>query len=475
MRQLFKQQLTLTTFTETELVGKLHTRDDIDKLVLALNEIMNTPKLRNCILDMLQNAFALPTDLGREGMTYWEIFSFGVTKVTLDEDYDRLQNLVNNHASLRKVVGHDALDWHKQYGLTTLKDNIRLLTPEVLDEINTLIVMHGQHRIHPYSTNSVLNCRGDSYVAKTNVHYPTDINLLFDSVRKVTEIVNYTCKASNIAGTRQYAHNRTALKTLMHRARKSKKAKNAATKIAAHQAYINFASQLLEKAQTQQALMRDQGVLLLQQELVERYQSFAVIFIDQIERRVMKGEAIPHQEKIFSIFQPHTEWVSKGKAGVPVEFGIKLAVIQDQHQFILHHRVMENEQDVDVTVDIVKAVCEKYHEIDSISFDRGFWSPGNNTELNTIIPKVVMPKKGYKNVERLKVEGEKEFKKLRHKHSAVESGINALQAHGLGKVLDHGIEGYKRCIALGVVGYNIHLLGSILMRKCVKAQRKRAA
>ena len=124
---------------------------------------------------------------------------------------------------------------------------------------------------------------------------------------------------------------------------------------------------------------------------------------------------------------------------------------------------MEKEQYVDVAVDLVKAACEKYGEIHSVSLDRGFWSPGNNDELNTMIPKVVIPKKGYKSSERQHIEDEKEFKKLRHKHSAVESGINALQVHGLGKVLDHGIDGYKRCIALGVVGYNIHRLGSILM------------
>ena len=118
---------------------------------------------------------------------------------------------------------------------------------------------------------------------------------------------------------------------------------------------------------------------------------------------------------------------------------------------------------------------EKYGEIDSMSFDRGFWSPENEVELNKIIRKVVVPKKGYRSQKREEIERDKEFKKLRHKHSAVESGINALQVHGLEKVPDRGIEGYKRYISLGIIGYNLHRLGAILLHKHNKAERKLAA
>ena len=199
MRLLFKRQLTLSAFPKKDLIGRLHTRDDIDKLVLGFNEILKTPMLRNNILKKIEDTLQLPSTIGREGMDYWTIFVFGVTRVALDADYDRLQNLVNNHLALRRIVGHGDLEGHKQYSTTTLKDNIRLLTADLLDEINTLIVTHGQKAIHPYRKDKALNCRGDSYVAKTNVHYPTDINLLYDAVRKIIEIVAHTCQANHIA------------------------------------------------------------------------------------------------------------------------------------------------------------------------------------------------------------------------------------------------------------------------------------
>ena len=65
--------------------------------------------------------------------------------------------------------------------------------------------------------------------------------------------------------------------------------------------------------------------------------------IDQIRRRVIEDERIPHEEKVFSVFEEHTEWVSKGKAGVPVELGLRVCVLEDQFGFILHHRVMEQQ------------------------------------------------------------------------------------------------------------------------------------
>ena len=474
MRQSYKQQLTLTAITTNDIVGRHHSRDDIDKLTMGYNVILKKPTLRDAIIDVLASGLNLSADTGREGMDYWTMFVFGSARVALDMDYDRLQNLVNNHAALRKVVGHGDLDGHQQYGLTTLKDNIRLITEDMLAQINTLIVKEGQAFVHPYSQNTTLNCRADSYVAMTDVHFPSDISLLFDAVRKVIELVGQLCKTNNIKGYRQYKQNRDKLKKLMHKARSSKKRNQAQTK-SAHQAYIDCAALQLAKAQTQLELLKSSGVFFIQQGEIEQYQQYAKTFIDQIERRVINGETINHEEKIFSIFEPHTEWVSKGKAGVPVELGVKLAIVQDQHQFILHHHVMQQQQDVHIAQDLVRAIEEKYGTIDSLSLDRGFWSVENEAALKERVRKVVMPKKGYKNQERQAIEDEKEFTKLRHQHSAVESGINALQEHGLKKVPDHGVEGYKRYVAFGIVGYNIHRLGAFALARHYRALRKQAA
>jgi hypothetical protein len=151
MRDLIDKKLRVAKFTTKELIGKHKTRDDIDKLILGFNNILQTPELLNSILKKLDESLNLSSRLGREGMNYWRIFVFAVTRVTLNIDYDRLHNLTNNHIALRKIAGHGRCDDCNQYGFTTIKDNIRLLTTDVLDDINTLIVNHGQKITHPYS------------------------------------------------------------------------------------------------------------------------------------------------------------------------------------------------------------------------------------------------------------------------------------------------------------------------------------
>jgi len=63
---------------------------------------------------------------------------------------------------------------------SALKDNVRLLAPELLDEINQIVITSG-HAVLKKKENEVLRGRCDSFVVKTNVHYPTDINILFDA------------------------------------------------------------------------------------------------------------------------------------------------------------------------------------------------------------------------------------------------------------------------------------------------------
>ncbi len=207
---------------------------------------------------------------------------------------------------------------------------------------------------------------------------------------------------------------------------------------------------------------------------IEHYIEHAERQIDQIERRVIKGEKIPHDEKWFSIFQEHTEWISKWKAGVPVELGLRVSILEDQVGFILHHRVMEKQTDDNVAVEIVKEAQECFLTLRLCSFDKGFYSPQNREELKRILEKVVLPKKGKWSKKDQEIETEEEFVRSRKQHSAVESAINALEVHGLDRCPDHGIEGFKHYVAMAVVGRNIQKLGALLLNLDKEAaQRKR--
>lgn len=107
---------------------------------------------------------------------------------------------------------------------------------------------------------------------------------------------------------------------------------------AAHpgEAYLDLAGALLAQVEETLAdLGREAPALKLIE--IKGFMQHAQRQIDQIRRRVIQGETIAHGEKVFSIFEPHTEWISKGKAGVPVELGLRVCVLEDQYGFVLHH------------------------------------------------------------------------------------------------------------------------------------------
>jgi hypothetical protein len=130
-------------------------RDDIPQILRGLQHIYTTPELRGPIFAILEEVLperqiegktikADPNN-GRPGMTQWQILVLGVLRLGLNADYDRIKELANEHKTLRQMLGHS--DWadEKYYHLQTLKDNLRLFTPEILDRLNRIIVSAG-HR-----------------------------------------------------------------------------------------------------------------------------------------------------------------------------------------------------------------------------------------------------------------------------------------------------------------------------------------
>jgi hypothetical protein len=120
-------------------------RDDIPQLLKGLQYLFLNPILLEQVLKILDGLFPQEIDLnnGRPGMDRWSILVLGVLRLNLNCDYDRLHNLVNNHKTIRQILGHGVVDDHACYYLQTLKDNVSLLTPEMLDQINQVVVNAG--------------------------------------------------------------------------------------------------------------------------------------------------------------------------------------------------------------------------------------------------------------------------------------------------------------------------------------------
>jgi hypothetical protein len=291
-------------------------------------------------------------------------------------------------------------------------------------------------------------------------------------MRKVIELVATLCTLCSLTDWRQSRHN---IKTVKRLFRKTQKLKRSTSKdpakqeerekiiIAAHLEYINVARGFLEKARGTITKVNGGGAMAIAITFaIENFIGHAERQVEQIDRRVIKGEKIPHNEKVFSIFETHTEWISKGKAGVPVELGLKVCVLEDQYGFILHHRVMQNETDDQVAIPMVVQAQEKFPELLTCSFDKGFHSPKNQQELPKRLNLVVLPKKGKLSQKDRQREHSDDFIEARYKHAAIESAINALEVHGLDLCPDHGLHGFNRYVSLAVLARNIQQLGVAL-------------
>ena len=478
MRVAFKVQYELGATPIEKIEFPLNSRDELPPVLRALQYIYATPDLNKKVFNLLEKKIMSGIKAtGRLGMSLWEILVFAAIRLALDADYDRLQHIANYDNLVRSLVGIANFGENlKKYPLRTLKDNVSLLDKKTIEKIDKLI----GNSAHRLLNIDKLNVKIDTYVLETNVHFPTDFNLLWDASRKSIELVGQIYKSLRVVGWRKYKDWRNKMKRAYHKAAKSCRGvgKHTDQGLKAAVAYLSLAEQLSHKLNDSIELLQVMLILpdfnFMKLNNLIYFKDHIDKHIDLVRRRIIFQETIPHDEKIFSLFEPYTEWIKKGKTRHQVELGLRIAVATDQYGFILGYRVMHQQQDVDIAVPFAKALLSQY-AIASISFDKGFWSPKNYDQLVGLVDKLIMPKKGKLNKLEQQREQDKTFRALRHQHAAVESAINCLEHHGLNRCPDKGLDGFRRYTALGVLAYNLHKLGNILLAQDKKQLSKSPA
>ena len=313
-----------------------------------------------------------------------------------------------------------------------------------------------------------LRGRCDSFVVETDVHYPTDVSLLWDAVRCLLRETGLTAEQYAVRGWRQWRHLSREVKKLLTRC--ARRGERSGIRSGWRRMW-SAAERWWSEQEATLDVLRGQGVGELRCRSITGLVAHARRQIDQVERRLLRGETIPHEEKVFSIFEEHTRWVSKGKAGTPVELGVPVAIIEDQYGFILHHKVLWEGEDVDVAVSMVQEAQALYPELRACSFDRGFHSRDNRVRLDALLDVNALPGRGYLSRADRKREEEESFVAARRAHPAIESAINGLEHRGLDRVRSHGADGFARTVALSVLAANLHRIGLILQKRERKRQR----
>jgi hypothetical protein len=366
----------------------------------------------------------------------------------------------------------------KRFHHKTLSENVCHLDEALLAEINAIVAQHGRNVFKKKENPEPIRAKTDSYVLETNVHFPTDLNLLWDAQRKCLDLICPLISAHGLPGWRKAKVWRRKLKTHMvglTRLASGGGPNKEQRRQSAAEAYVQDSYRFEQKLfEAIQSLPPPQTVVEFMQRVpLDYFHDMLIKQLDLVERRWLKQEKIPHHEKVFSLFEPHTEFLKKGKLFPPVELGHKLLLTTDQHELILDYRVMDQQpNDKDESIGVADRLMGRYGagNVQSLSFDKGFTREEDRQLLELYIPEVIMPKRGRRNQAEQEREQQRNFRTLRRRHNAVESDINCLEHHGLNRCPDKGLGGYKRYVGLGVLAYNLHKIGKrLLEKKCAEA------
>ena len=452
----------------TAIQLNLECRDEIIPILAALQHIYANAELRAELLQLIGHDVNddSSADHGREGMGYWHILVLAAVRLGCNLDYEKLQDLAENHRKLRHMMGVGDWDEETTFNWRTIRNNLCLLRTETVTKIYQLVVSEG----HKLNADAATTSRADSFVVETNIHYPTESGLIVDGIRKIIELCAPLAILLGIAGWRQHAHLLKKVKGLHRKLSRISRSNSPKSKARQKRLY-------------QRLLKRAEGIIALAETLVEQAETDSVdvlakmadirTFIGRTRqvantayRRVILGETVPNEDKLFSIFEPHTQLYRRGKAAKPNQFGRLVLIYEDGAGFVTHHYLLPRDaQDADVIVPQTRVVQDLLGgRVTDLSLDRGFYTAENENALRGIIANPCLPKRGAKEFgEQLKTAPVR-FRNARQRHPGVESAIGALQAgNGMERCRDRTEVGFERYLALAILGRNLHTLGRILI------------
>jgi transposase, IS5 family len=478
MRHAFQTQPDLQITPIEKIRLPLTSRDEPPPILAGLQWLWMHPTLKAEILTLIEvKILAGKQATGRTGMDLWQILVLGVVRLGLDADWDRLEDMANHPTLIRQRLGVPAPPWGehaKVFGHQTLRDNVALLDDELLRQINARIAAAGREGFAKKDGAPVaaLEVKVDTCVLESDVHFPTDLNLLWDAGRKCVDlIVKYRDPLGYaLPGWRKARGWRRQLKACERIARQIlyRGGPNQEARVKrAGRDYLAVGHTLCAKVQAGLLGLCEQPVDAADWEAPAYFHRRLDKHLDLVQRRLLREETIPAHEKVFSLFEPHTEWIQKGKQRPNVELGHRLLIATDPHQLIQDYDVPVGGADVDQSLPVADRLRGRYGagSLASLSFDKGFTRAPDRELLSLYVPAVVRPKRGKKNAAETERESGKQFVALRQQHSAVESEINSLEHHGLNRCLDVGLHGYLRYVGYGVMSDNLHVIGRELLAR----------
>jgi IS5 family transposase len=436
---------------------------EMDPELSQIDVLLDDEPIFQMIKHDLSQRYPQTMQTGRPSTPVEVILRMLVVRRLYNWSYERTEQFVGDSLVLRRFC---RLYFEKVPDDSVLIRWANQIRPETLASLNA--------RITAIATELRLTrgrkLRTDGTVVETHIHSPTDSSLLSDGVRVLSRILRRAKQVLENAPelTKQVFRDRTrsakrAARTISQQARRGL----AAAKDT-YQHLINTTQASLRQAQIVREALKDRAdaTAIALGQMLDDFIPRVTQVIDQTRRRVLEGVLVPAQEKLFSLFEPHTDLIKRGKPQHEVEFGHKVWLDEVDGGILSGFRILDgNPADAQQWVPTLDHHIQQFaRPPNSASADRGVYSQANERYAQQLgVKRTILPKPGAKTSSRHDHERQRWFRRGRRWHAGIEGRISVVKRkHGLGRCRDHGRDGFDRWVGWGVISANLAVMGRTL-------------
>jgi IS5 family transposase len=448
----------------------LHQGVQLDPVLQSISDLLEDhADLLELVRQDLERGLKNPAT-GRSGLTAPQVLRSLILMRVKNLDYRELQERIADGYTWRQFT-----DFYSQHVPQhhAFHRAFNRLTPQTLQAVNQVVV---QAAID-LGLEDGQKLRVDTTVVETDIHHPTDNTLLWDVVRVVTRLVVRFAEAVQ-QGVQGFRNRRRAARRRMQEIQRMTTPQRQERQTEKYRQLIGMTQEVVESARGVLAHTRKAGGKSLAVELairqlrqqIDHYCGLGDRVIDQARRRVLEGEQVPNPEKIYSIFEPHTDLIKRGKVQTPVEFGHKVFLAESAQGLITQYEVLAgNPGDENHVESSLQCHQETFgHAPVLYGSDRGFYSQKNVRSCEQGGVKVVcIPQRGgKKTAQRQAYENSPVFKKGQRFRAGIEGRISVLfRGRGMKRCRAEGRQRFELLVAAAVLANNLMRIADLLTKK----------
>lgn len=418
---------------------------------------------------------------GRQGLSAFQVLRAFVLQRIENLDLRALSERIGDGLSWRIFSGFDSAPVPRHDAFNRAFNR---LSADTIRQINDKVVKWAVDA----GLENGKRLRVDTTVVETNIRFPSDSSLLWDCVRVITREVKRLAKDAPKATHGFQDHTKKARRRFQEICRMTRQQRHH-QQTPKYRDLIRTTEHVLatarivlpkarKKADSCGSLMRSIRITGLC-DLIEHYCALADRVLDQTRRRVLQKEQVPVAEKIFSIFEPHTDCIVRGKAQKPVEFGHKVFLAESGFGLVTDYSVLDgNPQDENHVGSTLDTHKQRFGQAPHVfAGDRGFYSPANVDACRGSGVKIesIPQRGGGKTAEREAYEKTRAFKQAQRFRAGVEGRISVLmRGRGMRRCLSHGRARFDVLVGMAVLANNLLVLAELL-RKKDRTRKKSAA